>query len=507
MWGAMYEQETEDALTFRVQAPLPPESPKASFGAQAAEFFASPLKGFSQGVSEMGRVASRIATARPEPDPVDRRSVSLFEPSSAIQEERARSAERNQEIARGADKFFRRGVDYWKPDPLASTAASAVLHEASRLITKVAGYGVAAGPGGAVIGTGTDEAVTGYQELRDRGVDEATAAKVGAVRGATTAVGIALPVAGPTVKATLGLAAIGGPGSFMAEQALSREILEAAQYPEIAAEHDPLDATGLIVSAVVPGVAGVVAHRVRAKRAGDQSSRVEAMADDPEVREAAHVVYRAETVEAPMLSDRTDAAARSTHVQALEDAARAMDEGRPVHVPEVAIDPVKAQAVFEEVSAKLRAAAEPEAAARQSDTADGTFQSLEARALPVEATPRAAVDAVVSEAVVRSDASGEGFAPLQSLENAARQVVDYFQRIGRAEPTPEAPARPVSPEMQRADQIATERPELAVRLEDDNAAPRAARDVLEEVRAEVERDLQDSEAFEAAVTCYLRFDL
>lgn len=509
MWGAMYEQETEDALTFRVQAPLPPEPPKPSFGAQAAEFFSSPLKGFSQGINEMGRVAARIATARPEPDPADRRSVSLFEPSSAIEEERARSADRNQEIAQGADEFFRRGVDYWKPDPLATTKASSILHGAARLFTKIAGYTAVAGPGGAAVGTGLDEGVTGYQELRDKGVDPSTAAKVAVVRGVTTGVGIAIPVAGSSIRASIGLAAASGPGSFMAEQALSREILEAARYPEIAAEYDPFDPTGLIVSAVVPGVAGVVAHRLRARanRSGEVS-RAESVADDPEVRDAAHVAYRAETVEAPMLGDRTDAAARSTHVQALEDAARAMDEGRPVQVPELAIDPVKAQAVFDEVSAKLRAAAEPESAARMPGVADGMATNLDARAVPVD-TPRAAIGAVVGEAppVVRADTSGTGFAPMQGIENVARQVVDYFQRIGRAEPAPEAPTRPASPEMQRADQIAVERPELVVRLEDDNAAPRAARDVLEEVRAEVERDLQDSKAFEAAVTCYLRFDL
>ena len=43
------------------------------------------------------------------------------------------------------------------------------------------------------------------------------------MRGVASGVGVALPVVGGSALTTAGLIALGGPGSFMAEQALTRE--------------------------------------------------------------------------------------------------------------------------------------------------------------------------------------------------------------------------------------------------------------------------------------------
>ena len=78
------------------------------------------------------------------------------------------------------------------------------------------------------------------------------AAKAGLLAGGAAALGVMLPVAGSTLARTGMLYLAGGPGAFMAQQAATREILERANYADLAKQYDPLDPTGFTLSWLFP---------------------------------------------------------------------------------------------------------------------------------------------------------------------------------------------------------------------------------------------------------------
>jgi hypothetical protein len=150
---------------------------------------------------------------------------------------------------------LRRKANEFAP-PEAAHTADKVIHGLTRFGTKVAVDVGTMGPVAGAVALAIDEGNTTTQNLRTQGVDTATAAKVGAVTGVVSGVGAVLPIAGPTVKATLGLIAAGGPVSYVAQEAAAREILQRAGYGEEAAKHDPTDPLGLALSVAIPGFVG-----------------------------------------------------------------------------------------------------------------------------------------------------------------------------------------------------------------------------------------------------------
>lgn len=476
MWDGLDDLATNQALDYRARNPTPPPPPRVSGWSQVGEILASPFKGVGQGALQTARNVNAAAGVA---------GVSAIDPREDLEgylEEQALS----REGATVADPLLRRGIDRLKPDAQASTTASLVLQDAARVLTKAGGYAVLGGAPGAIVGTGTDEGMTGYLELRDKGVDPETAAKAGAVRGVATAVGVAAPVAGRTLLQSAGIVAATGPGSFMAEQAITRDILERAKYPELAAEHDPFDPVGLGVSILVPAAFGGAVHlgRSRAARraegeAAPEVHAVEVLADTPEVRDAAHVAFQSQAVDVAMLGNRADPQVRATHVQALDDASRAMDAGEPVRVSTLEVDPVKAQRVAEEVGARLRAV-DAELGVLRSAEVDAPV-SMMGDSPPIEASP-----------------GGADAGPLQAIVDQVRQVLGIEPRARPSEGPSEE-----SPTLQRAARIATDRPQMPVRM-DDGAPPSPAADLVQSVREETQRNRTEKRAFEAAVECFLR---
>lgn len=163
---------------------------------------------------------------------------------------------------------IRRAGRSFAPNQETAGYAEQTLFQAARVITKAVGYSVAGG--GVVagaIGTGLDEAATASDELRREGVDIKTRMKVGALTGAATAAGVALPVAGTGLASTAGLVVAGGPGLFAAQTWATREILQNANYDDLAMQYDPFDPVGLAVSTLLPAAFGGWALRARAARA------------------------------------------------------------------------------------------------------------------------------------------------------------------------------------------------------------------------------------------------
>lgn len=159
-----------------------------------------------------------------------------------------------------AGNILRRKANAFAPAETAHTADK-VVHGLTRFATKAMVDVATMGPvaGGAALAL--DEGNTTTQNLREKGIDTLTAAKVGAVTGVLSGVGAVLPVAGTTLAKTAALVAVGGPGSFMAQESISREILQRANYPDEAATHDPTDPLGIALSVLVPGAFGAIKLR------------------------------------------------------------------------------------------------------------------------------------------------------------------------------------------------------------------------------------------------------
>lgn len=460
MWDGMFPEETERALEFRVRNPVPPKPAKASIWGQAAELLAAPLKGTGQAGLQTARAANTVAP------------LSVGNPlamGAAEQEDLLQDADITRE---GQDRALRGSIESLRPDPVTATAASRFLQEGSRVVSKALFYGATGGPAGAVVGTGVDEGITGAQELRDQGVDPATAAKVGAVRGITMGAGVALPVVGQTALRTAGLVVIGGPGTYIAEQAISRAILERADYSEIARQYDPFDPMGLGLSVAVPGVLGVVLHRARAgagQSADKEARALDDLARDGDMVDAALVTHRSQTINANALGDMSRPDVANSHIRALDEAARAMDDGAPVHINDVVVEPAAAARMLTELDSRLTTA----------------------RAA-LEADP----DLQVQKAMSRDYLQKEPGAP-------AVQPDLFYQPEPRLAFNGQG-TRNSTPEVQRAEAIAARQPDMPVRLDDDGSAPQRASDLMDLVRKESQHESAEArKAFEAAVHCFL----
>lgn len=155
-----------------------------------------------------------------------------------------------------AGQAIRRKADEFAPSPETSHQADIILHGLTRGVSKAVIDVATLGPVAGSIAFGIDEGNTTTQRLREKGIDDATAAKVGAVYGAVSAASVALPAVGSTVAKTLGLAAAGGPASYVVQEGLARDILQRAGEKDEASLHNPLDPLGLALSTAIPAAVG-----------------------------------------------------------------------------------------------------------------------------------------------------------------------------------------------------------------------------------------------------------
>lgn len=190
-------------------------------------------------------------------------------PSEKEQRQEAQARERmlkGENFSPEQGNVIRRKAAEFAPDPMVSHQADQVLHGLVRFGTKaVTNVGLFGGPVGAML-LGLEEGNTVSQQLMEKGVDPTTATKVGAVQGSLAAAGVVIPLAGKTIPQTIGLIGVGGPGSYMAQESLSREILQAAGYRDEASLHNPFDPLGLTLSAVIPGGFGSLHMRSIVRR-------------------------------------------------------------------------------------------------------------------------------------------------------------------------------------------------------------------------------------------------
>ncbi len=171
--------------------------------------------------------------------------------------------------------IFRAKAAEFAPDPKTAHAADQVMYSLGRIGGKAAlllsGFGT---PVGAAL-LAAEETNTVDQNLQAQGVDPDTAMLAALPQGLLTGVGIALPVSGAALPltmagktaATVGLVGVGGPGSYIVQETIAKEVLARAGYAEEAAQRDPYDPLALTLSTVLPGAFGALAMRGAAKAA------------------------------------------------------------------------------------------------------------------------------------------------------------------------------------------------------------------------------------------------
>lgn len=250
-----------------------------------------------------------------------------------------------------AGDALRAGADYWAPDPITAHAAELLVFDFTRIGGKVVGGALAAGPFGIAAAAG-EEGITQADKLRQKSVDLATRTAVGGVMAAGVGIGAALPMAGSTLAKTAALVAVGGPGTFIAQQAATRELLNNASFGEIANTYDPFDPVGLAIATLIPAGFGAYGLRAaRARAAGEAAAADAAKMASPEppsamtataqaargyvdeaMVDAARVSYAVEQRRAGSLAEPDNLKAAAQDEQALAQAALQMARGDRVEV-------------------------------------------------------------------------------------------------------------------------------------------------------------------------------
>ena len=463
MLDDLYQAGTDAAIADLIQRPPTPKAQPAKFSAWRT--LTAVPRAVGAGSNETaGGVADMIGAFGQVMGGSDNRS-SMFSAQTEDQrkqEEDARRKMLKQGLELDTGDTFRATAREWMPDPATAHTAEKTVFGIVRFGTKAVTAVATAGPVAGSGLVGLDEALTTADELKQQGVDAATRMEVGAVAGVTSALGVALPVAGKTAAQTAALVGVGGPGSFMAQQAATREILKAADYSQLADQYDPLDPVGLAVSTLVPAGFGMWAMRGARAKAPHVGEVKPGEAAPPEMRpdgqpvqdaaqsepsrprptpdqvDAARVEMLTQHIESAGLHSASDARAAAMHLDAF---ARAMDDlgaGRRVDVTDLVpmerIQMAKAMDTFATRLDESRAELMAQAAQRAEPGAVRALQSelIDAQARLAEFEDPAAIKARAGE-LQQAERMSYKQALTQAKREFSTQADDIRARIARVE--------------------------------------------------------------------------
>lgn len=361
MLDDLYQADTEAAINDLIARPPQTPTPQASKFSAWKTLTAAP-RGVGTGANETaGGIADVLGAFGQTMAATDARSgmFSTQTPEQRKQETQARRKMLDEGLEFSAGDDFRQQARQWMPDAATSHVAEQTVFGLTRFGTKAVAGAAVAGPVAGAGLVGLDEALTTADDLKRQGVDPLTRSQVGAVVGLTSALGVVLPVAGNTATQTAALVAVGGPLSFMGQQAATREILQAADYTQLADQYDPLDPVGLAVSTIIPAGFGMWAMRgVRMRAAGktadtpelapdrspapegdvaraQDSAQTEPLRPTPEQVDAARVEMLTQHIESAGLHSADDARAAAMHLDAFARAADDLSAGRRVDVTDL----------------------------------------------------------------------------------------------------------------------------------------------------------------------------
>lgn len=227
--------------------------------------------------------------------------------------------------------------DYSKtltPDPRTTGTAANVIQGFSKAATEFTVGSLAGGPEMGAALLGATDGYAHYSDLKDQGVDDATAEKSGLLTAITSGGSALLPMGMPA-KWLKGLSTVGalgaqaGAGAVIntsfgaASRYASAKILDDAGYPEMAEQQKPWDETNLLTDAITGLFFGAHAgwHGLKNLKAADI---------DPSIRDAAKVVQDRQAVNERAPGVPVDMKSAATHRELLDSALGDLMTGKPV---------------------------------------------------------------------------------------------------------------------------------------------------------------------------------
>lgn len=333
MFDELFPEASDTALTARLNRPPTPQAPRFSTWG----LFAAAPKGVAAGASEaIGSTADMLGAYGSVMGTTGVSAGGMF--SLPTPEERKQQIEATDKLlSDGPDymseggRSFRNVAKDYTPDPITTHMAEGAVFNLFRMGSKAITAAATMGniPGAVV--AGAEEGFTMADQLAQQGVDIGTRTQVGAVNAVVNAAGFALPAAGKTWMQTGALALVGGPASFVAQQAATKEILQAADYTQQADQYDPLDPVGLALSTVIPLGFGALAMRGAKVRGQTVPDAAPVVHPPDEVVDAARVSLVRQHIDAtnPVPGDL---AASDAHVKAYTQAMDQMAAGERVRV-------------------------------------------------------------------------------------------------------------------------------------------------------------------------------
>ena len=199
-----------------------------------------------------------------------------------------------------------------------------VLHGLTSVMPQAVVGGLTAGPVGAAGLVGTAQGYSKTQQLEHEGVDPATARKVGAIEGATQALGIVAPVAIPGRLATrIASGASMNTGIGMAQRGATGKVLADNGYKDMAEQYKVMDGAAIFTDLILGGGFGAFAK-------GHAKTLADALPSEVDAALAANNVRQMEIDAAPGIP--ADIETRNAHIAATEMATGQLLRGEEVNV-------------------------------------------------------------------------------------------------------------------------------------------------------------------------------
>lgn len=268
LWDAYGDSNAKAVDFMATQAPEPPK-PAAKWNAWStpqravANAAASSMASLTELVKGFGAAGAIAAQA----DPVAVATMPDAVAAGAV--EGRRQLDTGEAFSTDIGRSLRAAADYYRPDPATAGKAEQTIFGLASGLTQAIGHGLTFGPA-APITFAADQALATADQLEQQGVDAPTRQAVAGAGVPINAAGFLIPIAGNTWAQTLALGGLSGPASYIAQQKITQQVLQDANYSDLAKQYDPLDPWGLAAS-MLPFGFGALAMRGRGARPNVQT--------------------------------------------------------------------------------------------------------------------------------------------------------------------------------------------------------------------------------------------
>lgn len=214
-----------------------------------------------------------------------------------------------------------------KPDPMTTGWLGNILQGVGSVVPSAIIGTLATGgnPVGGALAVGETKGYAAMKELQAKGVDEATAAKAGAVEGITQGLGVMAPASvGGKVATRIATGAGINVGIGAVQRGATGKILEASGYKEMADQYRILDGMQIFTDATIGGLFGGLHTE------GGRVPKRDPLPSEIDAALAANNIHQLEIESAPGIP--ADLETRNAHVAAMDTATEQVLRGDSVDV-------------------------------------------------------------------------------------------------------------------------------------------------------------------------------